>query len=204
MDSSRGGPLTTFIMMLPLIVVPTIAMLKPVNQEGSLLSDLLSAATNATQGKSASDVPSSEMPESDPFDAMFAEDAAEFDVVTSETEHDETEAIFAEMAGDSLPQGLERSLNSAPSIPSVDLGEQPTLTPDEASSPQRLMAELSDMGATRTLWFSPTKGQFGFVAFFQAAQGMVSYRFEATAETREAAVLNVIQQAQRWKRAQGR
>lgn len=199
MESSRGGPLTTFIMMLPLIVVPTIAMLRPAGSDGSLLSQFLSAA------------PESEPPASTP-DEMA-------DAVFSELSDSEFSESLETMPADDEFAALENQLFaeasglSAPSTPDFDLGESaPPAAPvfadsatpaapstDSTAVTSQLLARLRQLGAQRTMWFEPGDGRFGFVAFFRAGNGIVSYRFEAVAATESAAIIDVMQQAQAWQ-----
>ena len=203
MDSSRGGPLTTFIMMLPLIVVPAIAMLKPANQEGGLVSSLLSAASDVTSGQQDADSSASapafdDVP--DEFEAIFGDSSEQ---ASLEKSADSDDALFQEAAGASLAGDFATDFSSSPpqtSEPPVEMGDVsvPNASPDADET--QLLNQLRQMGATRTLWFSPGPQSAGFVAFFPAGRGVVSYRFEAIAANRDAAVRDVIQQALAWKK----
>jgi hypothetical protein len=197
MESSRGGPLTTFIMMLPLIVVPAMAMFRPSGPEGSLLSSLLSAGSNDS---SVSDSPGDDadidgFSESD-FEAEFAElldsDAAESDADPdgfSEVPSFSSEPDRTELPSVAAPQ------HPSQSTPTTDLSTDAEL--------EELTAQLRKLGATRTLWFSPgDRSTIGFVAFFPAGQGSIRYRFEAIAASKNAAVRDVIHQAAEWKSSQ--
>lgn len=208
MDSSRGGPLTTFIMMLPLIVVPAIAMLKPANQEGGLVSSLLSAASNATSGQQDADSLNG-APEfdgvPDEFDAIFGDSSATQSLPEKSAGSDD--ALFQEAAGDALADGFSADFSSSAQPPAqpqppTEMGDVsvPDASPDADEA--QLLNQLRQMGAARTLWFSPGPQAAGFVAFFPAGRGVVSYRFEAIAANREAAIRDVIQQASAWKKDQ--
>ncbi|MCR9198697.1 MAG: hypothetical protein NXI04_08645 [Planctomycetaceae bacterium] len=193
MESSRGGPLTTFIMMLPLIVVPTIAMLRPAGSDGSLLSNLLSAAPEADTAAATPD---------DVADAVFSElsddsfgEAPDFSTPDDEFADLENQ-LFAEASG----------MSATPAAPDFDTTPSAgTGTPGAsgaAGSPavtSQLLGRMKQMGAHRTMWFEPGDGRFGFVAFFRAGNGIVSYRFESVAATESAAIIDVMQQAQAWQ-----
>ncbi|MEQ9411950.1 MAG: hypothetical protein RIK87_29820 [Fuerstiella sp.] len=215
MDSSRGGPLTTFIMILPLIVVPAIAMLRPAGQEGSLLSDLLSAASSSSQDDGQSTEPSAEQVSEDPLESLFADLPGQDAVPQRSADRTGAESSpFAEVSDDSLTEDalteealvrdFARDFSAAP-----PLSASVRTTPPAQGSPldartEQLLAELRQMGATRTLWFSPGHQSIGFVAFFPTGQGIVSYRFEAVASSQAAAVMEVMQQASAWQRSRGR
>ncbi|HIF01057.1 MAG TPA: hypothetical protein EYG03_12405 [Planctomycetes bacterium] len=197
MESSRGGPLTTFIMMLPLIVVPAIAMLRPSNPEGGFLSSLLSAGSgDSAESESSGDEPDFDGFSESDFEAEFAE------ILDSDDEDSGAEApLFSEEP--SFPSESDR-----PNSPSVVTPQAFTQTPPSANSAaetgvEALTAQVRTLGATRTLWFSPgDTSTYGFVAFFPAGQGIVRYRFEAIATSKAAAVRDVIHQASEWKSSQ--
>lgn len=192
MESSRGGPLTTFIMMLPLIVVPSIAMLKPAGENGSILSGLLSAASSEGESQEADDSGGdvfSEFLESDPV----AEDSEPTDGGFSELDE-----LFAEASGMSVNDNSGPANVAAPfnSNSGSDRNFQPGL---ETPQTEPLMRELQQLGTTRTLWFEPGRGMFGFVAFFKAGNGIMSYRFESIAASKAAAMQDVIIHARNWQ-----
>jgi hypothetical protein len=197
MESSRGGPLTTFIMMLPLIVVPAMAMFRPSGPEGSLLSSLLSADSNDS---AASDSPGDDadidgFSESD-FEAEFAEllgsDTADSDIAPGGVSEEPTFSSEPERTELQSVAALQQATQSTPPSSSSTNAEFEELT-----------VRLRVLGATRTLWFYPgDRSAFGFVAFFPASQGSIRYRFEAIATSKNAAVRDVIQQANEWKSSQ--
>ncbi|MFY9255723.1 MAG: hypothetical protein WAO83_19880 [Fuerstiella sp.] len=201
MESSRGGPLTTFIMMLPLIIVPAIAMLKPVDSKGNFLSSLLSAASQ----KDATD----QQPDAGGFPPdQFA--SGEFGAELGSAEEFGAEddfpglenALLAEASdgfnsgGSSIaPRASYASNNGNPSSAFSNRSPEPGNDADT----DHLLAVLRQLGVTRTLWFSPGDGRsFGFVAFFQPGQGIISYRFEAIGSTRAAAATDVVVQVKSW------
>lgn len=196
MESSRGGPLSTFIMMLPLIVVPTIAMLKPVGQEGSMLSGLLSAASSEEDAHSAEEI----------ADAVFAEipsDAGsefepDFDDLTSGDE--EFELMNSRLFDEAPGAGSESNFTTPPQSSSRNSGN--SFAPSSGNmSADQLMMSLQQMGSTNSIWFDPGDGHFGFVAFFKTNNGIISYRFEAIADSQAAAIQDVILQARNWQQS---
>ena len=223
MESSRGGPLTTFIMTLPLIVVPAIAMLKPVDSGSGLVSSVLSAASGRgdSVGEASATDSNSEAPDfasvQDEFDAVFGEsdDAGELDTGELETGELETgeletgeletgEQAFQEDVGESLVDDFAADFGT-PASPS-DFAAAPATAPAESGSDgdlEPLLSQLTNMGAARTLWFSPDGTTVGFVAFFPTGPGTVSYRFEAMAASKSAAVRDVLRQAAAWRESSG-
>lgn len=191
MESSRSGPLTTFIMMLPLIVVPTVAMLKPANLEEGWASQLLSAADQTVTSDTDQDAPEFGA-EVDGFDdfGMFI-DESESPVNEALDNVDSDDALFREVFDDPLTAGKTEPSGAEPGPSKGSLDKRnPSLAP--------LMAQLSKMGATRTLWFTPGNQMVGFVAFFEPDRGKTSYRFESIARSQAAAAQDVIQQVQTW------
>lgn len=200
MESSRGGPLTTFITTLPLIIVPAIAMLKPAGDGPGLVSSLLSASSEQSKSAESADTTGGDAPGfgdvEDEFDALFGDssDSSSFKEVDADTGIPE----FQEASGDSLIDNFATDfgtpVSSAAAPPTVSVNGQAA-----ESSEQQLLSSLQKMGAKKTLWFSPGGQTFGFVAFFPDGPGMVSYRFEAIADSRMAAVEDVIRQVRSWK-----
>lgn len=185
MESSRSGPLTTFIMMLPLIVVPTVAMLKPANLKEGWASQLLSASDHSATTDTEHDAPEfgPDMEEFDDF-GMFVDESE-----TTTDQVSEQDALFRELFDDPLTTHSVEPSATRPTAPPV------TSNTDIAP----LMAQLEKMGATRTLWFTPGNQMVGFVAFFEPDRGKTSYRFESIALSQSAAAQDVIQQVRAWE-----
>ncbi|MCA9082429.1 MAG: hypothetical protein KDA81_00170 [Planctomycetaceae bacterium] len=180
MDSSRGGPLTTFIMMLPLIVVPAIAMLKPVDGQNGILSSLLSAASGNSAAQTPPTAPdlAPESPELPRSDFAFDDEFAELDA-----------PLFNESPA-TVPPAFHSNPSPTPFPP----------TPALANDVKAMVRHLEQTGATKTLWFTPGGSQaVGFVAFFSDGPGVVQYRFESVRPTQREAVQDVLQQVQNWK-----
>ena len=200
MESNRGGPLTTFIMTLPMIVVPTIAMLKPADNGAGLLSGLLSASQNASSDESAGDAPEFAGLADDVNSMFFEEESADAPSFGSESgapgeslmDNDDFDAIF----------GAELDSHStSPPPASVTAAASSMSNATEGIDAGRLHAELQNMGVMKTLWFSPDGQRSGFIAFFPGTSdaGSVQYRFEAIAATRDKALNEVVQQAREWQ-----
>lgn len=197
MDSPRGGPLTTFIMMLPLIVVPTIAMLKPADLQNGLVSSLLSAASGKASPTDRDDTPADER--------TTAEDefAAEFEEVSNfDSEFSELNApLFDESPRAPVPK---RSANSS-RTPKADIQSNPfdTSSDDGDIDTEILVKQLQQLGALRIMWFSTgSEPSVGCAAFFAIGNGLDRYRFEAVATTKKLAAQDVLQQAAEWKAMQ--
>lgn len=200
MESSRGGPLTTFIMMLPLIIVPTIAMLKPVDQKGSLLSSLLSAASPNESSGEATDALGF------PEDLSLAEPFGQNSGLTSEFSGvDDFSDLEAELLAEASDGFGNSGVSSAPPARVVaNNRNSATNFPGKAASlndadTEHMLSLLRQLGVSRTLWFSPGDPQsVGFVAFFQPGQGLITYRFEAISSSRSAAATDVLMQVKTW------
>lgn len=189
MESSRSGPLTTFIMMLPLIVVPTVAMLKPADLKEGWASLSLSASDQTVTSESANDAPEfgAEVDDFEDF-GMFGEESEP----STEAGDDGNDALFREVFDDPI------------TADTADFAEPPAVGTSGALGVQNadiapLMTQLQKMGATRTLWFTPGNQMVGFVAFFEPDRGKTSYRFESIALSQAAAAQDVIQQVRIWE-----
>ena len=187
MDSSRGGPLSNFILILPLIVVPALVMLRPADENRGLVSDDLSAAD--------------EFPEFDAGSTAEDEYARLFD---EPLDRDPIPTTSASARTAAAPAALSRGSNEdRHSIGSSASGQSDQLphAPDSADSRTKLLQDLSHLGVTRTLWFTPGRSEhIGFAAFLPTQQGIVRYRFEAIAESESAAILDVTRQIKNWQR----
>ena len=176
MDSSRSGPLSNFILILPLIVVPTIAMLRPPDRDRGLVSDDLSAA----------------------------DEFSDFDGDTSKL--DDYAKLFDDPLPENAPAFENRSADrdaatARDGIPAA-AGDRATTSrfPRSPDRPQ-LLENLSGLGVTQILWFTPGRSKrIGFAAFVPTQPGTVRYRFEAISDSESAAILDVHRQIQAWQR----
>lgn len=194
MESNRGGPLSTFIMTLPMIVVPAIAMLKPADNGAGLISGMLSASQNAPAEESVDDAPEFGSPAEDVTSMFFEEEAADPSELVGEPG----------AAGDSLVDDFDTIFGAEFDDPPTPGSQPPASNSMRGIDAGRLHAELQNMGVTKTLWFSPDSQRSGFIAFFPArtGAGTVQYRFEAIAATRDEALKEVVKQAREWQESQ--
>ena len=180
MDSTRGGPLSSFIMMLPLIVVPVIALLRPAERGSSIVSEDLSA--------SAEQAPFSE------FDEFGFDDLPG---------SGESPGIPEKKSADNGLGELDTSefIPNTPVDPLQNLLTDSSSGADTATQARQIrLQELQRLGASRTIWFTPgSSGQTGFVAFFPTGQGHVTYRFSAIAPTDVQAIDDVLNQVRDWQ-----
>lgn len=188
-------------MMLPLIIVPAIAMLKPADQKGSLLSSLLSAAS--------SDEVADELPDADGFqsnafsmDEFGSKPGFQSELTATDDLSELENALFAEAADGLSGAGSSASpqKNLGPGNPGVALSFAGNSSTDgNDADTEHLLGLLRQLGVSRTIWFSPGNDQsIGFVAFFQPGQGIITYRFEAIAASRAAAATDVLMQVKSW------
>lgn len=208
MESSRSGLLSTLLMTLPLIVVPTMALLRPPGQIAAVSTTPLEAT-----------------------DSSDEELLGEFDLVESASEPrkkltshdsndagDEFEELFAETDSENPPDSAPRSrskkadktesldqelsnpfdLEESPGTPGVD-GQ----TEETTGRAERIVEELNVQGALRTMWFEAgSKTPVGFAAFFRGQTELTRIRFEAVGQSREECAKNVLKQVQQWQAEQ--
>lgn len=182
MDSNRGGPLTTFIMMLPLIIVPAIAMLRPAGDGKGLLSSLLSAASDRSETNTPPEAGFDDSGFGSLPDDPFGEDFSEFPATD-----------------DDFP-GIDAPPFGRPPVGSPSVLRNPTRSPADSRNEAQFEARLGQLGVDRTIWFQPGPNAqtFGLAAFVPSADGTLRFRFEAIAPTRAAAVENVATQIEAW------
>lgn len=215
MDSPRGSTFTNVLMMLPMVVVPTLALLQMPENKGSLLSKLVAAATGQTED---SPDPNAEQAAASAEDIWSAIEGA------SASPDDEVEDAFGSMGEElSSPFGTKQELaspfndatdtafaedppvvRSTPSASPPAVLNGPRMTPvsvPENQQVSQLLTQVDALGAKKTMWFGPGGGQFGFIAFVNSGPNQVSYRFEAISSSPEAAVAEVIGKIEMWRRS---
>jgi len=187
MDSSRSGPLSTLILLLPLIVVPAVAILRPAERDSGFVGDDLTASEDAF------------MSGPEHFDAIFGDLDAESANLGSEEDHSSTRDVpFAE--DDSVEDLIESGTRKHPKRAETHEHAAPRSRRQPAQAQK--LPDLSHLGVTRSLRFQPgTKRGFGFVAFVRTEKESVSYRFSSIQETEEGAVDDVSQQIRVWRQA---
>ena len=221
MESSRGGPLTTFIMMLPLIVVPTVAMLKPAGNPVGMVTDFLSASP---EGGPAAENPSEPgaFTDADEFSDFFDEPEAGDAQAAAISSHDSpfreeissgSDAALMSEAMDgftpdfsadqrSLPDGFPFPDDPASGFSELNSGTANNSFAASSPPPQlnHLLRQVQQRGASEVMWFQPGGTSHGFIAFFHKTSDGKILRFEAIAATKAAAVMDVLSQIQQRQR----
>ncbi|MCA9034160.1 MAG: hypothetical protein KDA91_03465 [Planctomycetaceae bacterium] len=216
---SKSGLLSTVVMMVPLIVVPAIALLRPAIPGNGISTAPLGAATE---------------------DDFFNEDFGEFAASDSGKQSDDSQFPLSTTGPDDFSDwfGQEKSVSRGESVsgrpapgapraeagqsgmnsslisdpfaeePGVDHESRVELETAEATRERSdldesvLLTRLQQLGVTRSLWFSTGhSGQTGFAVFIPV-QGSTQYRFEAVADGRMAALKSVTQQVTAWRQLQ--
>lgn len=187
MDSSRGGPLSTLILMLPLIVVPALVVMRPSEQDSGFSSDDLAAGVDDVFA-----------PDSDSMGSMFGDNAdrSSDDAPQPAGEFDLREMPFDDFDSPEMssqaPAASELHAESAPlhdSRPAPATGAGSRRTPD-----------LSRWGVTHSIWFAPgNNDQIGFAAFVPHGNGQVRYRFAAIGTSDRQVIEDVVRQIQEWQ-----
>ncbi len=219
MDSSRSGLLSTLLMTLPLIIVPSIALLRPAGGPAGV-------AQTVAQGAQTPD----DSLDMDFFDGLdkSLDDAPEFRPDGSaDPARTHQDADFEKLLPGSSASGKTAESHAGPkAVPgepdSIDpfsqfegdqewrpetgtatgTPEQPAepLSHSDADAADKNIRQLEALGAIRTFWFVPgTTEEYGFAAFFRGETELVRYRFEATGKTRAACVDDVLQQVTQWR-----
>jgi len=205
MESNRSSPLSTLIMILPLIVVPGLAILRPAEHDNGFVSDDLNAAAQGmefsefepTVGAGDSFSRLLDSPPSRPRSAASRLDApmARLDAPLAEDWRSPSETHGA-ATGRTAPN---RTAGGAITQPSNRLTDSASAAAPHAA----LLENLRIAGATRTMWFRPGgTGDVGFIAFLPGDGNMVSYRFEAIASSESDAIRDVVRQVRRWQQQQ--
>lgn len=189
MDSSRSGPLSTLILMLPLIVVPALVVLRPPDRSvGVSGSDLTAAADSDEFAGEAGD-----------FDTMFT------DVVSPEgslARNRSTDPGFLISPRSGSAEGGSNMIRQDDPTWSSDVPADPSTAPQSRPG-SRTSPDLSHWGVTRSVWFAPgAAGRVGFAAFVPARDDSVQYRFAAIGDSDRQVIRDVVLQIERWQSAE--
>ena len=185
MDSTRSGPLSTLILMLPLIVVPALVVLRPTAPERGFGDNDLSAADGDQFPVDGSD-----------FDSMFGE--------LSPSESSADDARSAEFEPRDEPRSEVQDVN--PTM--TDRHEAPPTSKTVSDSPPvpqprlhgKRSPDLSNWGVTRSVWFTTgTPDAVGFAAFVPTRDKTVRYRFAAIGQSEQQVVRDVVRQIEKWR-----
>ncbi len=202
MDSSRGGLLSTLILMLPLIVVPALVVMRPSEQDSGFGGSDLSAAVS--EG-----FPSSE----DEFASMFDSDADDKPAVASDNSSrrsssssnsfDLLDMPFDEFESEDIASPETRQA-AAPRESSDALNSRRNQPPDRQppGRSDKRTPNLSRWGVTRSVWFTPgDPGRVGFAVFAPISNGRVLYRFESIGTSDREVIEDVVRQLDEWRAA---
>jgi hypothetical protein len=218
MDSSRSGLLSTFLMTLPLIIVPAIALLRPPGQTSGI-SDTVAKSAEAEEfgfpsefsegGKPAD---SSTSPDEINDDFGFPSEVSDSGSSpkptppkrrsTPKTEKDSD--IFAPDVRSERRELEEEEIRDRPSPKAAPSESEVEVSPINSDGPtsETIVRQLNAMGAVRTLWFDAGEtSPVGFAAFFRGDTELMRYRFEAVGQTRTECAENVLKQVTQWRTA---
>lgn len=221
MDSSRSGLLSTLLMTLPLIVVPTVALLRPPGHVGLATVDL-EASDREEVDSLFEGFPDFE---ADPAGAIQTETAGHTEPEGIQ-HHDPGSMAEGDIPGDlkSSDADLPKNLPPRTSRP-PDANKDPFLPDDRPHAPPpaerhdaepslrsgsdmdtvkadagQIVEQLNAMGALNTMWFEAgDKTPVGLAVFFRGSQELTRFRFEAVGESREACARDVLEQVTRWQ-----
>ena len=218
MDSSRSGLLSTLLMTLPLIIVPSIALLRPAGGPAGVAQTVAQGAQTPDDSPDdffdGLDTSLDDAPEFRPdgsADAARTHQDADFEKllpgslapgktaeshVGSKAVPGEPDSIdpFSQLEGDQEWRPETGTEGSTPEQPA-----EPLIPPDTDATDKNIR-QLEALGAIRTFWFVPgTTEEYGFAAFFRGETELVRYRFEATGKNRAACVDDVLQQVTQWR-----
>ena len=188
MDSSRGGALSTLILMLPLIVVPALVVLRPSDRNSGLSSyDLAASDTNSDDFLS----------DTDDFDSVFGEE------IQSKTFHQDGHTEIEDLLTSPLAdlEQLDSKIHDANQADPSPANRRNALPASPLKTRSHDSFDLSRWGVTQTVWFTPGDvGTTGLAVFVPAPRknGRVRYRFEAIGTSDEQVVQDVVRQINDW------
>ncbi|MCH2203021.1 MAG: hypothetical protein MK102_13695 [Fuerstiella sp.] len=182
MDSSRGGPLSTLILMVPLIVVPVLVLLRPPEHDTGFGNTDLGAAESLDFSGSPDD-----------FEAMFGDS---MDLRSRIEQPAEVELLDA-------PRTDLGEVQPMVNIPDLTRRTHEAHLNSPSTSDARRLPNLSHLGVTRAVWFTPgDSGSVGLAAFVPTQNRTVRYRFAAIGSTDRQVVADVVHQIEEWQSTQ--
>ena len=186
MDSSRGGPLSTLLLMLPLIVVPTLMVLRPSAPDSGFAGGDVAAGEEDDFLSGDED-----------FESMFNE-GREAPPAAGSTQTAETDLLDMGL-GDF--ETSERSAPQPPRTAQADRRQQRSDARPSSAPAARRTPDLSRWGVSGSVWFTPgDSGQVvGFAAFVPPGNDSVRYRFAAIGQSDTEVVEDVIRQIEEWQ-----
>ena len=185
MDSSRGGPLSTLLLMLPLIVVPALMVLRPSEPDSGFAGGDVAA-------REEDDFLSGD----ENFESMFNE-GREAPPAADSARTAETDLLDMGL-GDFATS--ERSAPEPRRTAQADRRENRSAPRPSSSPATRRTPDLSRWGVSGSVWFTPgDSGQVGFAAFVPTGNDSVRYRFAAIGQSDTEVVEDVIRQIKEWQ-----
>lgn len=217
-------------MMLPLIVVPTVAMLKPAGNPVGMVTDFLSASSEG-EGAAADDAAEpGAFTDADEFSDFFNDSEASADQTAAgqlngspfreEIPSGSDAALMNEAMNGFTPDFSNNSGASGDDFPFSDdssnvfsgqssassgtqtAGADSTVNSTVSSTVELngLLTRVQQTGASEVMWFQPGASSHGFIAFFHNTDNGQILRFEGVAFTKAAAVKDVLLQIQQRQR----
>lgn len=199
MDSSNGGPLSNLILVLPLIVVPALAILRPAERDSGLVNSDVSAEEEDDF-----------LSDPDDFDSIFGPPDGSKDETDSAVElRDEPHSTPSDFGFEIDDEALLKSDNDHKRHrDNTDRKHAEGIhenRPESAgSSPVLKSANLTRFGVTQSVWFRPGGKRIGLAVFLPGLSNDVRYRFSAIGESEDQVLQNVINQIRKWQDDQRR
>jgi len=186
--------------MLPLVIVPAIALLRPAERD----SGFVGGEVGATEEDRFSLGPTD-------FDDIFGNEDQSSDEQTEGFREFTDGDAFSESPGeasqfydnDDTPSGKRPRPDRRPR-PGADRS-RPSRSgaADSSKTESKRLPDLTHLGVRHSLWFPPgIESQFGFVAFVATDRPSVRYRFSAIQDSEARAVADVTEQILAWQREQ--
>jgi hypothetical protein len=205
MDSSRSGLLSTLLMTLPLIVVPTIALLRPPGPAAGVSTaslDASEASDDFLDGLDEFDLAQGDRTKSKSQSAPT--NPSEFDIFFEESpttvDNDKPERSRPAQGQDKSAKESESPISSSDTEDSKSPARNRPAPEDSQGEAQKIVDRLNEKGAVRTLWFKAgPRSPVGFAAFFRGETELMRIRFEAVGQTPEECARNVYDQVTQWQ-----
>ena len=208
--------------MLPLIVVPTVAMLKPAGNPVGMVTDSLSASPEGDAAEADAMAQPGDFTDASEFSDFFSDEGstspqtvglqADDSPFHEEIPMGNDAALMNEAMNGFAPEFSNDSDPLGDGFPFPDgfndvftqrdsrgSGTQPAGA-NTGSRINRLLGQVEQTGASEVMWFQPGPMSHGFIAFFHNMGDGKILRFEGVASTKEAAVEDVLFQIQQRQR----
>ena len=198
MDSSNGGPLSNLILVLPLIVVPALAILRPAERDSGLVNSDVSAEDDDF------------LSDPDDFDSIFGPQDGSKDETDSAVElRDEPHSTPSDFGFEIDDEALlksdddhKRHRDNTDHEHAEGMHDNRPESP--GSGPILKSPNLTRFGVTKSVWFRPGGKRIGLAVFLPGLSNDVRYRFSAIGESEDQVLQNVIHQIRKWQDNQRR